>query len=218
MTDILIRASSIGKIMTEPRSKSEGILSKGAKTYLRGLARQMILGIDDVVSSKYIEKGNECEPESIALLNRVLGTSMAKNTERRTKHGITGECDLFNLMASWGHDIKTSWSSATWPAFVADAEDPLYEWQARAYTMLWDSSGWEVDYCLLDTPERLIGYEDFSMHTVGHIPEHMRVTRWIIPRDMDKERLMIEKVEAAQEYLAEVIREFDETHKELEIA
>jgi len=176
------------------------------------------LGIEDVITSKEMEKGIECEPESIALLNRVLGLSLVKNTERRTRHGITGECDLFDAPARRGYDLKTSWSSRTWPAFVADAEDPVYEWQARAYMMLWDADEWEIDYALIDTPERLIGYEDFSMHTVGHIPEHMRLTRWIIPRDFDKERLMIERVAAAREFLGDAIREFDQTHQQLEAA
>ena len=31
------RCSSLGKLMTEPRSKSEGVLSVGAKTYIREL-------------------------------------------------------------------------------------------------------------------------------------------------------------------------------------
>jgi len=204
--------------MTDPRTKAEGILSKGAKTYLRGLARQEILGIEDVIGGKEIEKGVECEPESIALLNRVLGLSLEKNTERKTKGGITGECDLFDPVSNRGFDLKTSWSSKTWPAFMADAEDPIYEWQARAYMMLWDADAWEVAYALIDTPERLIGYEDFSMHTVGHIPEHMRLTRWIIERDIGLEQKMVERVAAARRFLVDAISEFDETHQLLEAA
>ncbi len=53
------RCSSIGKLMTEPRSKSEGVLSVGAKTYIRELAAQEIFGVDFEVSSKYIEKGSK---------------------------------------------------------------------------------------------------------------------------------------------------------------
>lgn len=218
MSEILIRASSIGKIMTEPRTKSEGILSKGAKTYLRSLVRQEILGIEDVISSKAMEKGIECEPESIDLLNRVLGLSLAKNEERRNANGITGECDLFDTAANHGYDLKTSWSSQTWPAFVEDAQDSIYEWQCRAYMHLWDADGWTVAYALIDTPEHLIGYEDLSIHTVGHIPEHMRLTAWEITRDFDKERLMIERVAAAREYMADAIKEFDETHQQTEAA
>ena len=58
------RCSSIGKLMTEPRSKSEGVLSVGAKTYIRELAAQEIFGVDFEVSSKYIEKGIEAEMRS----------------------------------------------------------------------------------------------------------------------------------------------------------
>lgn len=218
MRDLLIRCSSLGRLMTEPRTKSEGILSKGAKTLIRELARQDILGVDFEISTKEMEKGIECEPDSIALLNRVLGLSLSKNTERKNAHGITGECDLFDPHTRRGYDLKTSWSSRTWPAFAADAEDSVYEWQDRAYMMLWDADAWETDYALVDTPDRLIGYEDMSMHVVSYIPEHLRLTRWIIERDFDKERLMIERVAAAREFLADAIKEFDETHRQLETA
>ena len=85
------RCSSIGKLMTEPRSKSEGPLSVGAKTYIRELAAQEIFGVDFVVSSKAIEKGIECEDDSILLLNKVRGLSLKKNAERKTNDFITGE-------------------------------------------------------------------------------------------------------------------------------
>ena len=65
------RCSSLGKLMTEPRSKSEGPLSVGAKTYIRELAAQEIFGVDFVVSSKAMEKGIEAEGDSIDLLNDV---------------------------------------------------------------------------------------------------------------------------------------------------
>lgn len=52
------------------------------------------------------------------------------------------------------------------------------------------------------------------MHIVSHIPEHMRITGWTVKRDFDKERLMIERVEAAREYVLEVIQQFDELHTE----
>ena len=69
------RCSSIGKLMTEPKSKSEGPLSVGAKTYIRQLAAQEILGVDFEVSSRAMEKGIICEQDSIDLLNRVRGLS-----------------------------------------------------------------------------------------------------------------------------------------------
>lgn len=209
---IKIRASSVGKIMTNPRSKSEGILSVGAKTYLRELAKQEIFGIDFEFSSKEMEKGIECEGGSIGLLNRVLGLALEKNTERRANDYITGECDLYDAEARIGYDLKTSWSAKTFPGWEADCKDSIYEWQCRAYMALWDAEEWQVAYALVDTPERLIGYEPIQMHLVSHIPEHLRLTRWSVTRCFEKEREMFERVEAAREYMAEIIREFDASH------
>ena len=206
------RCSSIGKLMTEPRSKSEGPLSVGAKTYIRELAAQEIFGVDFVVSSKAMEKGIEAEGDSIDLLNSVRGLSLIKNAERRSNDFITGECDLFDASAKRGHDIKSSWSIATFPITVADCEDKLYEWQMRCYMALWDADEWEVNYCLVDTPERLISFEPMDLHVVSHLPEWMRVTTWTIKRDLEKEAAIYEKVKAANEYLKLVISEFDQTH------
>ena len=206
------RCSSLGKLMTEPRSKSEGVLSVGAKTYIRELAAQEIFGVDFVVSSKAMEKGVEAEGDSIDLLNSVRGLSLVKNTERRSNEFITGECDLFDASAKRGHDIKTSWSIATFPITVADCEDKLYEWQMRGYMALWDAEEWEVNYCLVDTPERLIAFEPMDLHVVSHLPEWMRVTTWTIKRDLEKEAAIYEKVKAANEYLNLVLQEFDQTH------
>ena len=212
MRDILIRCSSLGKIMTEPKTKAEGILSVGAKSYIRELAQQEIFGIDFEFSSKETEKGIEVENDSIALLNRVRGLTLTKNTERRSNEWLTGECDLFNAPARRGHDLKCSWSAATFPITVADCKDALYDWQMRGYMSLWDADEWEVNYCLITTPEALTKWEPLFMHFVDHIPEHMRITTWTIQRDKEKEERMIEKVKHARAYFAEVVAEFAESH------
>lgn len=213
MPELLFRCSSIGKLMTEPKTKSEGPLSVGAKTYIRELAAQDIFGVDFEVTSKQMEKGILVEEDAIALLNRVRGLALTKNTERRQNDFITGECDLFDSSRRRGHDIKSSWSVATFPISLTDCEDKLYEWQMRGYMALWDADEWEVNYALVDTPENLIGYEPIQMHVVGHIPEHMRLTSWTVKRDAEKEAAIFEKVKHAREYYAEVIRTFDRTHQ-----
>ena len=217
MREILFRCSSIGRLMTEPKTLKEGPLSVGAKTYIRELAQQEIFGVEFEFSSKETQKGIEVEDQSIALLNRVRGLNLTKNTERKNDGLITGECDLFDIAMRRGHDLKTSWSLATFPISEEGCIDKLYEWQMRAYMRLWDADEWEVNYALIDTPERLIGFEPLQMHVVGHIPEHMRLTTWRIERDFAKERAITEKVEAAREYYAEAIAEFDELHQEAEL-
>ena len=214
MRDLKIRASCVGKIMTDPRTKGEGILSIGAKTYLRELAKQEIFGVEFEVSSKEMEKGIEVEQESIEMLNRVRGLSLTKNTERKTNEWLTGECDLFDASARRGYDLKNSWLTKTFPGWLIDCGDKIYEWQMRAYMWLWDADEWEVVHTLVDTPQRLIGFEPLQMHIVSHIPEHMRLTSWLVERDFEKERLMRERVEAAREYMLEAIQQFDELHTE----
>ena len=89
----------------------------------------------------------------------------------------------------------------------------MYEWQCRAYMALWDLPVWYVDFCLVDTPESLVGYEPVQLHMVSHIPERLRVTSWRIERDADKEARIFEKIAAAQDYYRQVVREFDAAHK-----
>lgn len=211
------RCSSIGKLMTEPKSKADGPLSVGAKTYIRELAAQEIFGVDFIVTSKAMEKGIEVEEDSIQLLNAVRRLSLVKNAERKSNDFITGECDLFDESRKRGHDVKSSWSIATFPIALADCKDSLYEWQMRGYMALWDADEWEVNYCLVDTPDRLISYEPMQLHYVSSIPEQMRVTTWTVQRNLEKEAAIFEKVKHAREYFNEVIQEFDRTHR-LELA
>lgn len=214
MRDANFRCSSLGRIMTEPKSKAEGPLSVGAKSYIRELAAQEIFGVEFEISSKEMEKGLLVEPASIALLNSVRGLSLQKNTERRTRDGLTGESDLFDSGSRRGHDLKSSWSLRTFPICEADCKDNAYEWQMRGYMALWDADEWEVNYAIVDTPEHLIGYEPMALHVVGHIPEHLRLTTWTIQRDADKEAAIFERIKHARAYYAEVIAEFDRTHQE----
>ena len=215
MAEFLIRCSSIGKIMTEPKTKAEGILSVGAKTHIRELFAQDLFGVDFEVSSKHIEKGIEVEDESIALLNRVRCLSLSKNTERRRNAWITGECDLFDAERKRGHDLKTSWSIQTFPVCEADCLDKLYEWQMRGYMWLWDADEWEVNYALVNTPDRLIGWEPPHLHYVDHIAEHHRLTTWVVKRDRALEERIAEKVAAARDYYRQVVAEFDRTHQRI---
>lgn len=213
MSNYLFRPSSIGRMMTEPKSKSEGPLSVGAKTYIRELAAQELFGVQFEVSSKYMDKGVQCEQDSIDLLNQVRGMALLKNTERRVDDYLTGECDLFDVENKRGHDLKTSWSLATFPISEEGCIDKLYEWQMRAYMRLWDADEWEVNYAMVSTPEDLMRYEPMPLHVVDHIPPEHRITSWVITRDMDKEAAMIEKIKAARVYFDEVVREFDRTHR-----
>lgn len=213
MKPLKLRASSVGRIMTEPKTLKEGPLSVGAKTYLRQLAVQEIFGIVFEVSSKEMEKGLLVEDEAIAMVGRVKGLELCKNKDRREDEFFTGECDVFHAPTREGRDTKCAWSAATFNAFVVDCEDKAYEYQMRTYMRLWNAPRWHVDYVLVDTPAELIRYEPLALHIVSHIPEHHRITTWTVERDLEIEARMVEKVKAARLYYAEVIAEFDRTHR-----
>ena len=213
MREILFRCSSLGHLMTEPKTKAEGDLSAGARTYLRQLAKEEIFGVEFEFGSKETEKGLRVENESIALLNRVRGLNLTKNTERRDNGLITGECDLYDGPRRRGHDLKSSWSVRTFPGWVVDCVNPLYEWQMRGYMILWDACEWEVNYALVDTPDELIRHEPMDLHLVSHIPEALRLTTWVIERDYQKDAEIRMRVEAARHYYAQLLREFDELHQ-----
>jgi len=195
--------------MTEPKTKDETI-SVGAKTFVEKLAKQFVYGYTETFSSKYCDKGIEVEDQSIELYNSVFGSSYVKNTERKTNNWISGECDIFATDKII--DIKSPWSLSTFPATAEDGKDKTYEWQIRAYMMLWDVDFGEVAYCLVNTPPRLVGYEEVFLHSVDHITPALRVTRLFYERDKSLEDKIKTRCKAANLYLDVVIERIAAEH------
>ncbi len=204
-----IRASSLSQIMTDPKTKGE-VLSVGAKTFIAKQAKEFVYGFDERISSKYLDKGIQVEDQSIELLNSVLFTSYQKNTERKDNEWLTGECDIFTGDAII--DIKSSWSLSTFPVLAEQGADKDYEWQLRAYMMLWNVDKASIAYCLVSTPDDLIKYEDVSLHQVDHIAPELRVTRVFYERDQTLEEKIKVKVEAAREYYQQIINQIAKEH------
>lgn len=197
---MIIRCSSLKLAMTEARTKNAG-LSESAKKVVEDEVRALYFGVREKISSKAMQKGIDCEQQSIDLLNSVefrLSKPYVKNTERKSNEWITGECDIYDAETSLIRDIKTSWSLATFPLFADNAND--YEWQMRGYMWLWDCDAASVDYCLVDTPEHLIGYEQRDLHIVSHIEPEKRVKSFVYHRDLEKEERIKERCEKLKEY------------------
>jgi hypothetical protein len=195
--------------MTDPKKESD-LLSVGAKTYVECLAKQFVYGYDEIVTSKYMEKGITVEDDSIALYNEVFFTNYAKNTERKTNQWLTGEADI--VAPGKVIDIKSSWSLSTFPVLADQGKDKGYEWQLRAYMMLWDVDAAELAYCLVDTPDDLVGYEDSSLHSVGHINAELRVTTLSFERDKSLEEKIKTRVTNANLYFDQVVKQIAEQH------
>ena len=78
---------------------------------------------------------------------------------------------------------------------------------------LWDVDQFEVAYCLVNTPDELIGYEQPDLHYVDHINPELRVTRVQYTRDKALEDKIKQRVEAANEYLTAMVRQIANEHE-----
>jgi len=212
---IRFRASSIWEIMGDPKTGTG--LSVTAKTALDSMAKEFVYGFNDIVDSKEMRKGIQCEDASIALLNAVLFKQYEKNTERKTDEFFTGECDIL-VPVERVRDVKTAWSLATFPATVQrvmdNAKKAGYDWQLRVYMRLWGVDESSLDYCMVSTPEELRRYEQAELHEVDHIAPHMRVTSAHFKRDLSLEQKMIDKAGLASEYLKNAVAQISLDHKQ----
>jgi hypothetical protein len=203
--------SSIGKIMTNARSKSE-VLSETAKSYIKSIAKQDFYGYNIELNNKYIIKGIEQEQDSIDLVNAVRFTDYKKNKVRLETEVMTGECDI--LLDDAIIDIKTSWSLETWPATAEDGDESLYEWQGRAYMYLYDRLSFELIYCMVSTdPQNKLGllnqWDNMSLHRVDHIDAAKRITVIRYERDIELELAMLERLRHASEFYVQYINKLN---------
>ena len=203
---MLIRCSSLPKIMTAPRSKSE-VLSETAKSYIKQQAKEDFYGYSTELDNKYVNKGIMVEEQSIQLLNDYGFTDYSKHVGRVNTDLLTGECDI--LTDDSIIDIKSSWSLDTFPALEEDVDVKVYEWQMRGYMHLYNKDVAYVCYCMVDTPNSLIGYENEDIHKVSHLEISKRITMIKIMRDMALEEQMLERCKLAQDFYIEYVNKLN---------
>jgi hypothetical protein len=201
------RASQIGKLMTTSRSKTD-VLSQTAKSYIEQLAKEDFFGYTSPLVNRYLDKGTNQELESINLLNSVRFENYEKNDQRIENEFITGECDIITNESII--DIKTSWSLDTFPELPEDIDSNQYEWQGRAYMMLFNRFEFELVFCMVSTwDEFLTQYDDKALHKVDHIDPRKRITSITFERDPELENQMIERCQLATEYYVERINKLN---------
>jgi hypothetical protein len=159
------------------------------------------------------------EDEAIYFASEVLGWSfVVKNTNRFENDYITGEPDVItkDLLA----DIKCSWDGNTFPMFDTELKNKDYYWQLQGYMWLTGLERAELVYCLMNTPHAIVEDEvrrahwkaglidedlDLrqavqSQHAFDHLPNKLRVKRFIVEKDEQAIEQIKEKVEIAREY------------------
>lgn len=225
MSELKIRCSSIGKIMTNPRSKKE-TLSKTCKTYIQDIFKENEFGIVREFRSRYIDKGNDCETQSIELANEVLEWKLPFDVIHGKQHAfeneyLTGHTDVLSKTVL--ADVKTSWDGTTFPMFDEEIPNKDYYFQCMGYLALTGYDKCDLAYCLINTPENMVldeirrehwlnnsvwdGDENpeivamvRSRHEFDHIPKEKRVKNFVIERDEDVIKSIYERVEQCREY------------------
>lgn len=178
-------------------------LPDGAITILNKMVSQQVLNWRDAPLDFFtLQKGIECENESIDLYNECFDAFYIKNAERVTKGLLTGECDLLDTSNSLVIDIKTAYSKSTFPLILKMSK--LYEWQLRAYMYLYDVNSAELAYCLVDTPEHLIKKNDsLDWHLMHDVALNHRVSTLRIERDLKKEQQLLSRLALCDKYINE---------------
>lgn len=208
-----IRCSSLHKIMSKPKSKSE-LIGDTAKSYLYELLKQNRFGYRKEVDSKETTKGRLCESQAIQNSGLIRGKLYKKcdlprqSLQIGTHSFLTGECDILDRESSLIVDTKCSWDISTFPICQAEAAQKAgkagYIYQMAGYMMLYGCERAEIDYWLLPTPEIMFSewqYENepelIEQHTtlINSIPLNQRVTSISVMANNDvfneiKERIL----------------------------
>jgi hypothetical protein len=143
-----IRASAGGKLMTEPRAKSE-TLSETTKSYLKEWAISQMFGVKNEIKSKYTERGIQDEDKAIDLMMTVLDLPFTiKNVKYFENDYFCGTPDL--IVGDTVYDAKCVWSCFTFPIFEKELQNKDYFYQLQIYMNLTGCKKAVLTYVLLD--------------------------------------------------------------------
>lgn len=225
------RASQMGKIMTNARSKSE-TLSKTAMNRVQEKWIQDRFEKTQDVWSRYTEKGHQVEDASIELFAKMNGLfGVKKNVEHFENDFFQGTPDIILREENCVVDIKSSWNAFTFPFFTEANVVPTkdYLFQLQTYMDLTGCTSSILAYCLIDTPEDIIQdeirreawrhhildvsdeFEDKvrSNMTFNNIPEAARVKMIRVERDDELIEKMKERVIECREYYSQLEKVID---------
>lgn len=139
----------------EPR-KYEFELSSTAKAYLRQVYVEETFGREKEIESKYIDKGNLAEEDSISLITRVMNKFYVKNEQELSNDWVKGTPDILSKNPEDFElpDVKTKWD--IFGFMEEDGDNWDYDWQLWCYCWLSGKTLKRLYYTLVNTPEGLI--------------------------------------------------------------
>lgn len=223
MKPFKIRCSQIGKIMTQPRTKTD-LISKTTQSFLDIWIKEQIYNRQKEFSSKYTEKGKECENSAIKFASKILDIGMIfKNEKEFSDDFISGSPDI--ILNDTIIDIKNSWDCFTFPLLDVECPNDDYYWQLQGYMALTGKPKARLVYVLSDTPQTLIDDEirrqgwkmgfieipiDFELEIINkmtykYIPDGLKIKVYDFDRNEDDIAKIYEQVKKCREYINQVV-------------
>ena len=193
------RASALGKLMTNPRSKSE-TLSQTTKSYLEEWVKEQIYGIKKQINSKYLQKGLALEDQAIEFFSVAMDKDfMIKNLDHFEDDFFTGTPDCMHEGVVY--DFKTSWDCFTFPLFDQEP-DMGYYYQLQVYMHLTGLRKAKLVYTLQDTPDYLTHEEPVSY---AHVDNSYRVKEFEIEYDPMVIETAKARIQECRDYVKELL-------------
>ena len=193
------RASALGKLMTNPRSKSE-TLSQTTKSYLEEGVKEQIYGIKKQINSKYLQKGLALEDQAIEFYSVAMDKDfMIKNLDKFEDDFFTGTPDCMHEGVVY--DFKTSWDCFTFPLFDQEP-DMGYYYQLQVYMHLTGLRKAKLVYTLQDTPDYLTHEEPVSY---AHVDNSYRVKEFEIEYDPMVIETAKARIQECRDYVKELL-------------
>lgn len=196
MSEFKIRASASGKLMTNPRSKTE-LLSETTKTYVYEWIKEKIYGVRKNIQSKYLNKGLKLEDTAIDKSIQWLDLPFAlKNEQFFENDYFCGTPDL--IVDGIVYDTKCSWDCFTFPLFEKDIPTKDYYYQLQVYMELTGCKKAVLVYVLLNTPDELT-YEE--KHNYDNLDKKYRIKTYKIDYDESVIEDLKNRVEQIREFI-----------------
>ena len=196
------RASSAGKLTTQPRSKKDkeaGLLSKTVQTFAQDWLKERLYGVKKSFSIKYTEKGTTMEDEAIEMAINWLDLPVL--TQKNEKHFeddyFTGTPDI--ILEDEIIDIKCSYDCFTFPLFENELPEKLYYSQVQTYMHLTGKLKARIVYILCNTPEDIAPWED--KHDYSEVPSKLRYKEFVVNYDPEHVEFLQQQVERIRRYL-----------------
>lgn len=216
------RCSQLGSYMANGRGRNT--MGETCKTALRKVYLLEKYGREEIIYSKYMEKGIMCEDDGVDLLGQHIGQPLFKYKDRLSNEFLVGTPDI--VTDTTVYDIKSSWDLFTFDKarlYGKAAKD--YEWQILGYMALTGKREAYVCYTLVDTPFDILEDEKRRLqhqlriydtadaayqmaeqqliknHTFSDIPAEERITMFKVEYDQDKINALYARLKECREYL-----------------